>query len=73
MIRDIKFKTSGGVAQATELLDSGMMVTVSAFDDELFTVGCKYQVTVADINTGNLAKLVDQTSAQVNEILEGNL
>jgi hypothetical protein len=73
MIRDLKFRTSGRVAQATELLDSGIMVTVSAFDDELFTVGCKYQVTVADINTGDLAKLTDQTSAQVNEILEGNL
>ena len=73
MIRDLKFKTSGRVAQATELLDSGLLVTVSAFDDELFTVGCKYRVTVEGINTGDVARLIDQTSAQVNEILKDNL
>lgn len=73
MIRDLKFRTSGGVAQATELLDNGTIVTVSTYDDDLFTLGCKYEVVVADINTGDVARLIDQTSAQVNEILEGNL
>lgn len=72
MIRDLKFRTSGGVAQATELLDNGTIVTVSTYDDDLFTLGCKYEVVVEDINTGDVRGLVNQTSAQVNEALKGN-